>query len=321
MAKLSFREAWGDDARNHEQLRAGIDEYQEYIQEKEVSAGIPDEYREECLDILLSIGECLSDEMSVAFSYSGDVLYVRIYDGERYVFPLPFMLSDDADLTLACRNLAEYTRKELIPLIISDIPRDELSVITDLFRYVDAACYEDDDDTFFVKVNNECDMLEELPLMELDGILLDSFAESDDAKYAELCRNRELNKYWGYDVDEDKADAEDSYYRSVAERELADGVAMTFAVRLDGALAGEATIYDFDYFGSAAIAVRVLPEFHGRAIGSRSLRAIIEIARGIGLTELRTEIMNDNEASIKMTSKYMNIEAVEANKTLFKLKL
>ena len=65
------------------------------------------------------------------------------------------MLSDDADLAEGCRNLAKYSRRELIPLIISDIPRDELSVITDLFRYVDATCYDDDDDTFFVKVNNE----------------------------------------------------------------------------------------------------------------------------------------------------------------------
>ena len=259
--------------------------------------------------------------MSAAFSYADEVLYVRIFDGERYVFPLPFMLSDDADLLAACRNLAKYSRRELIPLIISDIPRDELVVITDLFRYVDATCYEDDDDTFFIKVNNECDMCDELPTLELDGIRLDAFLESDDAKYASLCRNRELNKYWGYDVDADKADAEDTYYRSVVEREFADGVAMTFAVRLDGALAGEATIYDFDYFGSAAIAVRVLPEFHGRAIGSRSVRALIEIARSIGLSEVRTEIMNENIASIKMTSKYMNIVSVENGKTLFKLKL
>ena len=259
--------------------------------------------------------------MSLAYAYSREVLYVRIYDGERYIFPLPFMLSDEADIAAACRNLAKYARREMIPLIISDIPRDELGVITDLFRYVDASCYEDDDDTFFVKVNNECDMQDELPTLELDGIRLDAFLESDDEKYATLCRNRELNKYWGYDVDVDKADAEDSYYRSVAERELAYGVAMTFAVRLDGALAGEATIYDFDYFGSAAIAVRVLPEFHGRAIGSRSVRALIEIARSVGLSELRTEIMNENEASIRMTSKYMNIEAVEDGKTLFKLKL
>lgn len=259
--------------------------------------------------------------MSAAFSYAEDVLYVRIFDGERYVFPLPFMLSDDADLAEGCRNLAKYSRRELIPLIISDIPRDELPVITDLFRYVDATCYDDDDDTFFVKVNNECDMCEELPTLEIDGIYLDAFLQSDDEKYASLCRNRELNKYWGYDVDADKADAEDSYYRSVAEREFVDGVAMTFAVRLDGELAGEATIYDFDYFGSAAIAVRVLPDFHGRAIGSRSVRALIEIARSIGLAEVRTEIMNENIASIKMTSKYMDIVCVESNKTLFKLKL
>ena len=259
--------------------------------------------------------------MSVAYSYREAVLYVRIYDTERYVFPMPFMLSDDADLAEACRNLARYARRELIPLVISDIPREELGVLTGIFRYVDACCYEDDEDTFFIRVNNECDMCEELPKAEADGIRLDALCEADDVEYAALCRNRELNKFWGYDVDVDNPDATDSYYRSVAERELADGVAMTFAIRLDGEFAGEATIYDFDYFGSAAIALRILPRFHRRGIGSRSLGVLIDVARRMGLTHLRTEIMNENISSIKMTSKFMNVEKIENSKTRFTLQL
>ena len=291
------------------------------VREGQITGVVPQNFLDDCVEILESISDCLDDGMEVAYSYFDSVLYARIFDGERYLFPLPFLLTDDADLTEACRNLAIYARRELIPLIISDIPRDELSVLTDLFRYIDAACYEDDDDTFFVKVNNECDMCDGLPVLELDGIRLDALTEEDDAAYAELCRNRELNKFWGYDVDVDNPDAEDSYYRLVCERELSDGVAMTFAVRLEGELAGEATIYDFDYLGSASIAVRVLPEFQSRGVGSRSVRALIEVAGEIGLSELRTEIMNQNEASIKMTSKYMDVEKVEKDKTKFTLKL
>ena len=109
--------------------------------------------------------------MSVAYAYCDAVLYVRIFDGERYVFPLPFMLTEDADLTAACKNLSIYARRELIPLIISDVPREELDVLTGLFRYLDASCYGDDEDTFFVKVNNECDECDVMPELELDGIL------------------------------------------------------------------------------------------------------------------------------------------------------
>ena len=259
--------------------------------------------------------------MSVAYAYCDAVLYVRIFDGERYVFPLPFMLTEDADLTAACKNLSIYARRELIPLIISDVPREELDVLTGLFRYLDASCYGDDEDTFFVKVNNECDECDVMPELELDGILLDAITEEDDANYAALCRDRELNRFWGYDVDEDKPDAQDSYYRSVAEREFNDGVAMTFAVRCDGEFAAEATIYDFDYFGSAAIAVRVLPAQHGKGVGSRAVRALIEVAKAIGLRELRTEIMNENVPSIKMTSKYMTVDNIDGCKTKFTLQL
>ena len=321
MAELRFREIEERGVELRELLCIHLREGKEAVFEKEIIGTVPEEYLDDCAEILESITECLGDGMSVAYSSFNSVLYVRIFDGERYVFPLPFLLCDDADLTEACRNLAGYTRRELIPLIISDIPRDELGVITDLFRFVDAACYEDDDDTFFVKVNNECDMCDELPVMELEGIRLDSFCENDDAAYAELCRNRELNKFWGYDVDVDNPDADDSYYRSVTEREFSDGVAMTFAIRVDGELAGEATLYDFDYFGSASIAVRVLPAFHGKGVGSRSLHALIEVARLLELCEVRTEIMNENVASIKMTSKYMNVENSENGKTKFTLKL
>ena len=321
MAQLRFREAQGRDFEDLGIRGTALQKDFREADEEKITDVIPEEFIEDSIEILLSIADCLDEGMSVAYAYSDSVLYVRIFDGERYVFPLPFMLTEDADLTDACRNLSLYTRRELIPLIISDVPREELEVLTELFRYLDASCYTDDEDTFFVKVNNECDECDELPTLELDGIIFDALTEADDASYAELCRDRELNKFWGYDVNEDEPDAEPSYYRSVALREFADGVAMTFAVRFEGELAGEATIYDFDYFGSAAIAVRVLPAFHGKGIGSRSVRGLIEIAGGIGLRELRTEIMNDNTSSIKMTSKYMNLDSVGESKTKFTLQL
>ena len=59
------------------------------------------------------------------------------------------MLSEDADAHSACRNLAEYSRRELIPLIITDVPRDEIEFLCSVFPHIDAYTYEDDDDTFF----------------------------------------------------------------------------------------------------------------------------------------------------------------------------
>lgn len=259
--------------------------------------------------------------MSVAFCYLDKVLYARIYDGEKYLFPLPFMLTDDADSHGACINLASYAVKELIPLIITDVPRDEIDFICSVFPHIDAFTYEDDDDSFFVKVNNECDMLDSPPTVEHDGIVLCEISESDKEKYALLCRDRELNKYWGYDVDCDNPDGNADFYIDVANREFRDGVAIAMAIREADEFVGEATIYGFDYRGSASIAVRVLPSFHSRGIGSRATKALILLAKDIGLSRITAEIINQNANSIKMTSKYMEIEKQTDCKTYFTLSL
>ena len=285
------------------------------------SLGIDPDVSEDAIDIIMSISEMMTEDTSAAFFYLDRVLYARIFDGERYVFPLPFMLDGDCDAETACLNLAAYARRELVPLIISDVPRDEIEFLCGIFPHIDAFCYEDDDDSFFVKVNNECDMLEEIPTLEINGITLDMLRDEDKEVYAELCRDRNLNKYWGYDADVDNPDGDADFYLNVVEREINDGVALTLASRENGELVGEATIYDFDYRGGASIAVRVLPSYHSRGIGSRTLKALIELAREIGLTEIRTEVLIENENSIKMTSKHMNEIMRTESKVLFALSL
>ena len=298
-------------------------EDQRLFDEEKISTAlsIPEHIASDANEIISGLTECIGENATVAFAYCDEVIYVRIFDGERYLFPLPFMLTDEADATGACINLASYSIREMIPLIITDVPRSELEFLSSVFPHIDACAYEEDDDCFFVKVNNECDMLSDMPSIELGGITLDEIREEDKEKYAELCRDRDLNKYWGYDVDEDNPDKDVDFYLDVARCEFSDGVAITLAVREGGKFVGEATIYGFDYRGSASIAVRVLKSCHSKGVGSRATRALISLAKEIGLRELKAEILNENENSIKMTSKFMNIEKRTESKTHFTLAL
>ena len=300
-----------------------MDELQGLCDEKRIidSLSVPSDLLPDAMEIIEGLAECAPDMESIAFSYLNGVLYARIFDGERYLFPLPFLLTDEADSEGACINLAAYTTREMIPLIITDVPRDEIEFLQSIFPHMDACAYEEDDDCFFVKVNNECDMLSEIPEYEHEGIILNKLCDEDAERYAVLCRDRDLNKYWGYDVDVDNPDGTADFYLEVAEREFADGVAITLAVRESGELVGEATIYGFDYRGSASIAVRILKDCHSRGLGSRATKALILLAEEIGLKELRAEILNENEASIKMTSKFMKLENTSESKTYFTLGL
>ena len=276
---------------------------------------------DDALEIILGLYEYVSDAEALAFAYADEVLYARIYDQDRYLFPLPFMLTESADAEAACLTLATYAVREMVPLIITDVPRDEIAFLQSVFPHMDACTYEDDEDTFFVKINNECDMLDKVPFIEAEGLCLTEIREDDKDAYATLCRDRDLNKYWGYDVDADNPDGDADFYLNVARREFEDGVAVTLAIRENGEFVGEATVYGFDYCGAASIAVRVLPACHSRGIGTRATRALILIGRQMGLTTLKAEILNENEASIKMTSKLMTLEKVTESKTYFTLSL
>lgn len=277
---------------------------------------------EEADEIILSLIGSVSEEMDLAFSYLDEVLYARIFDGEKYVFPLPFLLTDDADAKGACINLAEYSVKYMIPLIISDVPRSELDFLLSIFPHVDGFTYDDeDDDSFFIKVNNECDMLDSVPRYELDEITLDELCDSDKERYAELCRDRELNRYWGYDADVDNPEGDEDFYLDTARYEFDEGVAIALAVREGGELVGEATIYGFDYRGSASIAVRVMRDCQSRGIGTGATRALIKLAKEIGLSTITAEILTENKTSVKMFSKLMNLEKEENGKVYFTLKL
>ena len=297
-------------------------ECEELVQEKIISSlAIGEALAPDALEIILGIEESMGEGMSAAFAYLDEVLYARVFDGEKYVFPLPFMLSENADAEGACSILASYATRELLPLVITDVPRDELEFLCSVFPHVDAYAYEDDDDSFFIKVNNECDMLEEVPTVELDGITLCEILDEDKDEYAQLCRDRELNKFWGYDADVDNPDGNPDFYLNTVRREMEDGIALTLAIREGTEFVGEATVYGFDFRGGASIAVRVMKSCHSRGIGSRATRALIEIAKNMGLKTLNTEIFEENESSIKMTSKFMELKKRKNGKLYFTLTL
>ncbi|MBQ9084949.1 MAG: GNAT family N-acetyltransferase [Clostridia bacterium] len=272
-------------------------------------------------DILDSFRQVAAEGVDVAICHCQGCLNVRIIDGESCMFVFPIPLFDDADVMGAVLNVSEYSRRELVPLTFTDVPRDYISELGRLFSRLNASVYDDDEDSFFVAVESECSALEELPSITVDDITLDEIQDEDKHIYARLCSDRELNKWWGYDVSEDNPSLDEDYYLAVARGEFRSGVAVTLAIRHGREFLGEAVIYDFDYRGSAAIGIRILREKQGGGVGSRALRALIELCRSLGLKELRTSIMEENEASVRMTKKYMQLVKSENGRADFVLPL
>lgn len=257
-------------------------------------------------ELISEVLESFSDASEdIAVSLTDDALLVRIYDGEKYVFLSPIGLCDPWDLRGALLLIRDYAVREMIPLYFTDVMRSELEEYTALFRFVDARAYEDDDDLFFLVVSNECDALTELPRIDFKRVTLKKIASEDRELYASLCEDRELNRYWGYDVREDNPDCDGEYYLSVAEREFRTGVAITLGVYFEGKFIGEGTLYAFDMAGGASVSFRLLREYHGRGLGRDTLEALIELGRSIGLLYVNAEVMEENAPSVATTGKIM----------------
>ena len=254
-------------------------------------------------DVISSFSDC---SLEVALSLLPDAAAVRIYDGEKYVFLSPVGLTDPWDIKSALSLIRDYAVAEMIPLYFTDVMREELSYYTELFRFVDARAYEDDEDLFFLIVSNECDALAELPVGASGRVVLHEIDARDKENYRRLCEDKELNRYWGYDVSDDAPNADAEYHLSVAKREFDTGAAITLGVYLDGVFIGEGVLYDFDMSGGASVAFRLLPEFHGRGLGEDTLSALIGVGREIGLLYLTAEVAAENIPSSKTTGKLMN---------------
>lgn len=261
----------------------------------------------------------MSEEVpEIAVSLLRDSVAVRIYDGEKYLFISPIGLADGWDIKGALDKIRAYAVKEMIPLIFTDVPRDSIDSYCEVFRYCRAEVYGDDDDLFFIEIDNECSLLDKIPTARSGNLSLSEIGNEDLEAYARLARDKELNKYWGYDVTEDNIEDKDEYFLDVARGEFNTGTAITLGVYLDFEFVGEAVIYDLDYKGGASIALRILPEHQGRGLGKRTLSLLISVADKIDLITLYGEAMEENLPSIGMTSHFMDIEKRENGRVYFK---
>lgn len=227
---------------------------------------------------------------------------VRIFDMGRYMFAFPYEICESADVHLAIDSVREYAMREEISLTFTDVPAEYLSYFRG-FRHMDMDAEDEDAESYRVRIKTECELIDEVPEITRERVELSSLREDDIQAYAVLCKDKNVNKYWGYDYTCDVKEPSDSYFFENAMIEFSSGVSMSMAVRCDGCFAGEAVIYAFDGKGGAEFAIRLLPEWQGGGLGTETVRALSQMGKNIGLVKLYSKIMKENKASISMLKK------------------
>lgn len=264
------------------------------------------EGEDEICDIIDFFLESADEDTELSVTFAFGCLLFRIFDMGRYVFPFPYEISSGADIGEAIEAIAEYAMREEIELVFVSVPGECLTYMTN-FRHMNIDMEgRGDEATFRVRVLREIDLIDEVPTLSEDSLSLAPLTEDDIPAYARLSRDESSLKYWGYDYREDNPEAADEWFYEIANREFNTGAALTLAVRHEGVFVGECIIYGFMGNGRAEIAVRILPEYRGRGIGTSAMRLGVSLAGRIGLTSLYALVFCENTHSVRMMEHIMD---------------
>ena len=268
--------------------------------------------------LLLGYMEMEGDEGGdeIAAAVSCGCLLVRICACD-YAFLCPIPINEGASVSDAAEQIRKYAIKEELPLVFIDVYKDEVSQVSEPFRFVDVQAMDEEGETFAVSAVTEAGRLGGVPVVEGERISFDPITEGDIPEYARLCRHESVNKYYGNDYKEDFGEVPDTAFFGRMEYEVGAGVSMTFAIRYEGCFAGEASVFAFDYVGGARIGIRLLPEFWGKGIGSEALEMLLEVAAQMDLRRVSTAVKKANAPSIAMTGKYMTYKCDEGDTAVF----
>ena len=287
---ISFKEFSSDD-------RIALTEY--LLGEIPGSADEVDSVIETCLQMLED-----DPDVELALSACHGCVLVRIFELGRYCFAYPIALSEESDSYEALEALRAYAVREEVPLVLVDVPREELLAPVGYFRHTTVDMSDPEGECFRVSVQSEASLCSDLPTTSVGAVTLTELSDGHTEAYAALCRSEEVNRYWGYDFRDDMPDAEDGYFIRSARMEMQRGVSLTFASTEKGALIGEAVIYAFDLLGGAEIAFRLLPEWQGMGLGRATLDALLIAAKSVGLLRVFATVHPENEPSVRLMSHY-----------------
>ena len=138
----------------------------------------------------------------------------------------------------------------------------------------------------------------EYPVLPAGEVVLTPFREEDRPVYYRMNIDRENNRWWGYDYEEDYTvpSAPDEYtFYDLAQFDMSVGDSMNFAVRQrpDGPMIGEVLLWNFTDTGCADIGLRLMPEYHGMGLSHMAYTALIRYAEATLGLNIRARCCND----------------------------
>ena len=240
-------------------------------------------------------------EYEVLFAYSSGCIVLRYYsENSGYHFDAPFAITENADMEKVFFDISEYCKLECIPEVVVGIePEFKNAMLRGAKNYYET---QDEDGTYAIQINTECMTAEYLPEVMIDDVYLGEFAYRYADEYEKLNKDENLNLHFGYNILDDVPNGDGKEFIDFVKAEFERGESMTFAATVlregENIFVGEGCLYAFDGRGAASVSFRVLRKWQRRGIGRKIFRALMKMAKEIGLLSVTAEVKKENIPSV-----------------------
>ena len=274
-----------------------------------------------CDFLAICLEEAEDFDTSIAAAFCDGCALIRVFDMGRYYFLPPEKILPHGNVKNAFDAVLEYAKREELPYVFHSVPRDMLSDLLDGVRHADIDAEGPFGENYCLKIKTECELTEEIFSTDDGDFEIRALENSDAPAYKELCTDKELNKYYGYQISDDHPDMPQEDYIALANAEFERGVALNLALVYERSIVGDAIFYAFDGKGGAELAIRILPNRHGKGLGSHFLALLLGYGRDIGLIRVTALVKRENLPSVRMCDKYMKKEEYDEGRVKFTAEL
>ena len=123
--------------------------------------------------------------------------------------------------------------------------------------------------------------------------------------------DKDLNKYWGYDYNEDLKGKElnSNFFYNMVQDDFNDKTWFSFAIKKEGKLIGEITLGELNNNNECVIGYRIKKSEQRHGFMYESLRVILEyLYREVGLSGIIAKACHENAPSISLLKKLGFVE-------------
>ena len=154
-----------------------------------------------------------------------------------------------------------------------------------------------------LKVKTLFDKISSPILIKTERLTIQEISESDKETYAKLYLDQDLNKYWGYDYNDDLKGGNPTpeYFYAFQNHLKAIKEEYSFAVKKDGQMIGELVLHNFDFYGGVEMGFRFFKEFQKAGYATESASALKNYVFDVlGATKLKSRCFKENAPSKKL---------------------